>query len=85
MSVRPIAQLDVPTADLVASLAATTLHAAAERTHSPSDRIAYAFDEWLVTHPKTPVSTDADYAGLGRAHRRLQAANPRQTARKEAS
>ncbi|WP_328336833.1 hypothetical protein [Streptomyces violaceus] len=85
MSVRPIAQLDVPTADLVASLAATTLHAAAERTHSPSDRIAYAFDEWLVTHPKTPVSTDADYAGWAEHIAALQAANPRQTARKEAS
>lgn len=80
MSTRPIDQLGVPTADLVASIAATTLHAAAERTHSPSDRIAYAFDEWLVTHPKTPVSTDDDYAGWAEHIAVLQATNPRQTA-----
>jgi hypothetical protein len=34
---------------------------AAEHSHSPSDRLAYALDEWLITHPEAPVSTAADY------------------------
>jgi hypothetical protein len=34
---------------------------AAEHTLSPSDRIAYALDGWLVRHPEAPVSTNADY------------------------
>ncbi|MBQ1122592.1 hypothetical protein [Streptomyces sp. B15] len=37
-----------------------TLRAAAERTHSESDRRAYVLDMVLVTHPER-VSTDADY------------------------
>lgn len=63
MTVRHISEVDVSTADLVAAMRATTLHAAAARSHSPSDRIAYALDEWLVTHPDAPVSTQADYPG----------------------
>lgn len=54
VGVRPIADLDVP-------LPVLTLQVAAARTHSPSDRIAYAIDEWLITHPDAPVSTEADY------------------------
>jgi hypothetical protein len=41
--------------------AVATLHAAAAHSHSPSDRLAYALDEWLVTHPDAPLSTDSDY------------------------
>jgi hypothetical protein len=33
-----------------------------ERTHSPSDRIAYAMDQVLVDHPEF-CSTDATYPG----------------------
>jgi hypothetical protein len=38
-----------------------TLHDAAAHSHSPSDRLAYALDQWLVTHPDAPVSSPADY------------------------
>ncbi|MFD7185544.1 hypothetical protein ACFV90_36980 [Streptomyces sp. NPDC059904] len=34
---------------------------AEQRTHSPSDLLAYRIDEYLVTHPDAPVSTAADY------------------------
>lgn len=60
---RPIKQLDVDLHALMANIAAATLHAAAARSHSPSDRIAYALDEWLVQHTEAPVSTNADYPG----------------------
>jgi len=60
---RPIDQLDVDLHALMANIAAATLHAAAARSSSPSDRIAYALDEWLVCHPEAPVSTNADYPG----------------------
>ena len=33
---------------------------AAERTHSPSDRIAFSHDAWLITHPEA-CATEADY------------------------
>jgi hypothetical protein len=55
---RDIAALDVPLAQLEP---AAVLSEAAARTHSPSDRIAYALDGWLVTHPDALVSTDLDY------------------------
>ncbi|MGQ4343501.1 hypothetical protein [Streptomyces sp. SAS_275] len=62
---RPIADLDVPLETverLVARQRACQLLAdAAKHTHSPSDRIAYALDEWLITHPDAPISTLADY------------------------
>lgn len=32
------------------------------RTHSPSDRLAYAWDQSLIAHPEW-CSTDADYPG----------------------
>jgi hypothetical protein len=51
---RPIADLDVPPTVL-------TLQVAATHTMSASTRAAYAIDEWLITHPNAPVSTDFDY------------------------
>lgn len=51
----PIARVDV-------SLPVLTLQLAASHTKSPSDRLAYALDEWLLGHPEAPVSVDADYA-----------------------
>lgn len=60
---RPIDQLDVDLHVLMANIAADILHAAAARSNSPSDRIAYALDEWLVRHPEAPVSTEANYPG----------------------
>ncbi|MEU6365702.1 hypothetical protein ABZ876_08095 [Streptomyces sp. NPDC046931] len=58
---RPISDLDVPLAVVEAQTAAVaTLHDAAAHTHSPSDRLAYALDEWFVTHD-VPLSTEADY------------------------
>jgi hypothetical protein len=51
----PIAHVDVP-------LPVLTLQLAAAHTKSPSDRLAYALDEWLIGHPEARVSTDADYA-----------------------
>lgn len=56
---------------------------AAERTCSPSDRIAFRLDAWLVTHPKAPVSRDADYEGWAEWIAARQAEMNR--ARKEAS
>jgi hypothetical protein len=53
-----IAALDVP---LTKVEPAAILLAAAARTHSPSDQLAYRLDGWLVTHPDAPVSTAADY------------------------
>lgn len=69
---RPISDLDVsvPTlrermaADVRATVArqrAQTLTDAAAHSHSPSDRIAYALDAWLITHSNAPVATLADY------------------------
>jgi hypothetical protein len=61
---RTIAALDVPLADVEQQLACAPLLAALATTHSPSDRIAYAQDLFLVTHPKAPVSRDPDYPGF---------------------
>lgn len=68
----PIERADVPlstlrermAADVRATVArqrAQTLTDAAKHSHSPSDRIAYALDAWLITHPEAPVSTIDDY------------------------
>jgi hypothetical protein len=51
---RPMRDVDVP-------LPVLTLQVAAAHTASPSDRLAYALDEWLLGHPEAPVATDADY------------------------
>lgn len=41
-------------------IAAVHFRQAAERTNSPSDRIAFSHDAWLVTHPEA-CATEADY------------------------
>lgn len=51
---RTIADLDVSVEVLVAAMA---------KTHSPSDRIAWSLDAYLMQHPEVHVSTDADYPG----------------------
>jgi hypothetical protein len=67
----PIATPDAPLNRLAADVRAIVarqratqiLHDAAEVTHSESDWIAYALDEWFVGHPDVQLSTDADYPG----------------------
>jgi hypothetical protein len=64
-----IERADVPLSTLAADLkrlvarqrACQLLADAADHSNSPSDRIAYALDAWLITHPEAPVSTLADY------------------------
>lgn len=63
---RTIADLDV-TAEQVAAEAKTlddcrVLREAMATTHSPSDRIAYAYGQYLVTHPEACATAD-DYPG----------------------
>ena len=41
--------------------AVVVVRKAAARTHSPSDRIAYALDARMVAHPEVHLATDADY------------------------
>ncbi|MEU3432294.1 hypothetical protein [Streptomyces sp. NPDC006863] len=60
MTASGIERLDVPLADLELQIACETTRKALARTHSPSDRIAYANDLFLLTHPEA-CSTDADY------------------------
>ncbi|WP_372344634.1 hypothetical protein [Streptomyces sp. KL116D] len=52
---------DVPAAVVEANVRVLTLAAAASRTNSPSDALAFRLDEWLVTHPDA-VKVDADPA-----------------------
>lgn len=59
----PIHHLDVDLHVLLRRMAVDVLAAASKRTSSPSDRIAYALDTWLIEHPEAPVSTDATYPG----------------------
>jgi hypothetical protein len=55
-------RLEADVKQLVARQRACQLLAeAANRSKSPSDRIAYALDEWLVTHPDAKVTQLADY------------------------
>ncbi|MFE4818538.1 hypothetical protein ACFRFU_19325 [Streptomyces sp. NPDC056704] len=62
---RDISALDVPLETVQALVArqrnCQTLADAAAHSHSPSDRIAYQLDAWLIGHPEAPISTDADY------------------------
>lgn len=59
-----LSRLDVPLAVVEAQIAAVaTLVDAAAHSHSPSDRLAYALDQWLVTHPDAPIATDKDFPG----------------------
>jgi hypothetical protein len=63
-----ITRADRPAAELAADMQALvarqrncqTLADAAAHTHSPSDRIAYAHDAWLLSHPDACACTD-DY------------------------
>lgn len=57
----PLSRLEADVKALVARQRCQVLAEAAKNTNSPSDQIAYALDEWLITHPDAPVSTDADY------------------------
>lgn len=63
MTANPIERLDVPAKQLEQQLASDVLRKAMAVTHSPSDRIAYAQDLYLVTHPKA-CSTNDDYPGF---------------------
>lgn len=63
------ARLDAPVADVEAH---SILSAAASRTHSPSDRIAYGMDQSLWDHPEW-CSTEADYPGWKPGMRRCPA------------
>jgi hypothetical protein len=56
-----IAALDTPLTQVEADVRRLTLVAAEERTHSPSDLLAWRLDEYLVTGPDAPLSTEADY------------------------
>jgi hypothetical protein len=60
--------------------AAASFRQAAERTHSPSDRLAFSYDAWLVTHPDA-CAKDADYPGFAEWVAAREADNRR--ARKE--
>jgi hypothetical protein len=83
-----ITRADRPAAELAADMhalvahqrACQTLADAAAHTHSPSDRIAYAHDAWLLSHPDGACSSDADYPAWATAlaaqptyHRPLEA------------
>lgn len=57
----PLSRLEADVKALVARQRCQVLADAAKRTASPSDRIAYALDEWLMERPDVPLSTDADY------------------------
>ena len=60
--IKPIAALDVPVEELAAQVDACRLLAdAAAHTESPSDRLAYALDQRLITHPEVHLADDADY------------------------
>ncbi|MFD9463529.1 hypothetical protein [Streptomyces sp. NPDC060027] len=56
---------------------------AAAHTASPSDRIAYALDAWLVTHPNAPLATAADYPAWAAEMAARENANREARARKE--
>jgi hypothetical protein len=87
-----IEQADVPLATLQQQVAAIVtgqrnaqlLAEAADRTASPSDRIAYQLDAWLVRHPNAPVAQVADYpAWAAEMTARENANREARTARKE--
>lgn len=54
---------DVPAEQITARAACDVLRKAMAATHSPSDRIAYSQDLFLVAHPKA-CSTNDDYPGF---------------------
>lgn len=85
---RPIRDLDVPLKTVQALVArqrnCQTLADAAAHTHSPSDRIAYAHDAWLLGHPEA-CSCAADYPGFAEWIAAREAANRQTRNAKEAS
>lgn len=70
-------RMDVPLVDVEADAA---FRLAAERTHSPSDRLAFLLDAQLVHHPEL-LATDKDFPGWAEHIAAREAANRR--ARKE--
>ncbi|MEV8033969.1 hypothetical protein [Streptomyces sp. NPDC086182] len=66
---QPITAADVPVSTLREQVAAIVagqrnarlLAEAAAHSHSPSDRLAYQLDAWLVRHPNAPVAQVSDY------------------------
>lgn len=60
MTANPIERLDVPAAVVAQQMASDVCLKAMAVTLSPSDRIAYANDLFLLDHPEA-CSTDADY------------------------
>ncbi|MER6601111.1 hypothetical protein [Streptomyces parvus] len=63
MTAADMERMDVPLADVELQTACETTRKAMARTNSPSDRIAYANDLFLLTHPEA-CSTGADYPGF---------------------
>lgn len=61
-----IEDLDVPAAQVAAEAktlkAKRVLSEARSKSHSPSDRLAYAYDQYLITHPAACATGD-DYPG----------------------
>jgi hypothetical protein len=84
-----IEQADVPLSTLREQVAAIVagqrnarlLAEAASRTHSPSDRLAYQMDAWLVRHHDAPVAQLADYPAWAAEMAARETAN--RAARKE--
>ncbi|MFI6140391.1 hypothetical protein ACIBCC_19650 [Streptomyces griseus] len=60
MTAADLSRVDVPLADVELQTACETTRRALARTNSPSDRIAYANDLFLLTHPEA-CATDDDY------------------------
>ncbi|MET9055495.1 hypothetical protein ABZW50_30540 [Streptomyces bacillaris] len=60
MTAAGIDRLDVPLATVELQVVCETTRKALAKTNSPSDRIAYANDLFLLTHPEA-CATDADY------------------------
>lgn len=77
-----IAALDMPHETVAAEAACLVLRQAATKTNSPSDQLAYANDQYLITHPKA-CSRDEDYPGWADHVAKLEAQNAlhRQVAR----
>ncbi|MFF1709249.1 hypothetical protein [Streptomyces sp. NPDC058268] len=77
-----IAALDMPAETVAAEAACLVLRQAARETNSPSDQLAYANDQYLITHPKVCLR-DEDYPGWADHVARLEAQNAlhRQVAR----
>lgn len=60
MTAADMERLDVPLATVELQVVCETTRKALAKTNSPSDRIAYANDLFLLTHPGS-CSSDADY------------------------